>query len=111
VQLSGGDRIEINTYGAGDVSLAGATFTAPKGLVNLHVGGNVGLAGAKLNAANVTVSSDGTMVDFRKAYVHAARDGYVFVSVAGSTVDCSGARWAVSEDNVVFDAENVIGYK
>ena len=111
VQLSGSERVEINTYNAGGVKLNGATFNAMKGLINLHVGGNAELVGSKLMGADVNVSSDGSLVDMHDGYVRAApRSGFVFITVdgAGSKLDCSDTRWGVTADNRVLEADTVL---
>jgi hypothetical protein len=83
---------------------------SPGGTVTVWGAGDVGLAGATLKAGTLSVTTEGSMIDFRNNTVRmTGDDGLVALTAFGSTVDLRGTQFKnLSPSNLMIVAETVM---
>ena len=113
--LGGGSRLELNGWGDGGLSMEASTLQAPRGIINVHVEGNVQMDQVKITARDVNFNVGGGWTEMFHSTVRVPRTGSITMSVEGgwpapTTLDLRGTRLYGWGDNIVLSADQVVGY-
>jgi len=122
--LYGVNRLELNGFAAGgSVQVSGASLQAPRGLINFHVEGTLALEMVKMTSLDLNVSVAGGYAEICHSIVRvAARTGVVSMTVesvpsteaglsgTGSVLDLSGTKVYAAPQNVVMNADQLVGF-
>jgi hypothetical protein len=122
--LYGVNRLELNGYAAGgSVHVYGASLQAPRGLINFHVDGTLSLEQVKTTSMDFNATVGGGFAEIGQSIVRvAARTGVVSMTVdgvpsteaglsgTGSVLDLSGTKVYAAPQNVVMNADQLVGF-
>jgi hypothetical protein len=82
---------------------------APKGSLRLYAGGDIVVTGSTLRAQTTMVRTESHLIDLQKSTVGLTeKDGWVYLSAAGSTVNLTGTKFQNVGQSLYIDAEQVI---
>lgn len=108
VKFAAGDGVEITSLSGDVIVLSEARFQS-KGDLMIDAGGNVTLAGARLQVHAVSITAGGELLDLSNSTVKLAKDGWVSLTVLGSVLDLRGTDFKnLDQSNLFISAETVM---
>ncbi|MBI4488588.1 MAG: hypothetical protein HY694_05845 [Deltaproteobacteria bacterium] len=106
-RLSSLDAVDIIAFGGG-ITVPKSQLRAQNGYVSIYAVGDVTVTGSLVQANGTNVQAGGNLLDFRKNSVKVLGDGWVSLSVSGSTLDLCGTHFKnLDSANLIIDAETV----
>ncbi len=106
--LSSLDAVDIIAFG-GEITVPKSTLRSQNGYVSIDAVGDVTVTGSRLQANGTSIQAGGSLLDFSNNMVKVSgSDGWVSLSVSGSTLDLCGTRFQnLDSTNLDINASSV----